>query len=279
MNDSRESRHGSMDGLGIILMISILAAGGSLGLPRSCEKAQPEKAKPIEMHSLPRDSTSAQYDKSKGYQAGIDKIPHTESGKSSAQQQANPTRLQNVEECLQNLQFAKAHEQILICLQEAQPEAHFMLARLLLLEFKWARRTYVQEASQTAADKEALKREVPYQGIIRLHPQKYRLVAPYFRQFTPKDFYTQEGAAWDQFDYLRLITTELHEYLALAEPGSANVTIAREWLSLLERIVEDDPYAPYPLMIGPPSIELVKQRLNESVVVLKAIEAGQLIVQ
>ncbi len=183
--------------------------------------------------------------------------------------------VEEIRRSYENLRFEKAHDQIITCLQTGQRDAHFELARMLLFELKWARRTFVNENSQTTSDRIALKREVPYQGIVRMSSGTYQRTLPYSREYRPPEFYVQVGAAWEQFDYLRLVVTELRGYLSSAAAQQLKEgKRASLWLKVLDRFAGRDNYRPY--TSGLPSVELLVKRLGESVAVMKAIEEGKL---
>lgn len=190
---------------------------------------------------------------------------------------------QEVREKVAQFRFNESHEILIKCLNAGVADAHFELARTLLFELKWARRTYLSNLKRetlTPSDRTALEREVPYRGIIRFNSKDYDQILPYSRTGMireRKEFYSEVNLACEQFDYLRLFIVELEDYLRSQSSEPENSRIANEWLRVFRSFAGKGSYKPY--LEGIPSIQILKQRLTESVSIMKAIEEGTIVVE
>jgi len=175
---------------------------------------------------------------------------------------------------MKQLKFSEAHDKLLEYLVKGNNEAHFELARMLLMELKWTRQIITKNSSPTPTDKAALEKEKTYRGLIRLGTYQYKTLIPYSRQSMSSGLTMQITAAWIQFDYIRLIILELNDYLQSAKPNSANVLIAKEWLNILRPIAGKISYNPY--MKGLDSVDTLGARLKELAPVAEAIDSGKI---
>ena len=173
--------------------------------------------------------------------------------------------------------FNEAHEQLVQCLRKGNREAHFELARTLLFELKWSRQIWGRKISPTSGDKAAFKRERPHRGIIRIGSLLYELRVPYSRQPEIGNVTLEIGAAWQQFDYIRLIIRELENYLDVRGANCPNARVAKKWLKVLRPIGGKHPYHPYP--DGFPSVEVLTDRLGEVAKLAEAMDSRKLSVE
>lgn len=179
-------------------------------------------------------------------------------------------------EKVDRLLFNDAHEILIICLNADDTEVHFEVVRTLLFELKWASKMILHNKSQSSEFKNVLIRELPYRGIVRIDNNTYGLFTPFSRQKIEEDFYFQYLAAFQQFDYLRLIVLELNEYLQAKSENSFNRVIALNWLKVLQPLAGNKVYEAY--VGGMPSVDILVERLGDSAELLKIIEDGKIII-